>query len=34
MPTAYGVNVNIKEKSVDIVEMIENKIELSFWNIP
>jgi hypothetical protein len=29
-PTAYGVNVNIKDKSVDIVEIIEKRIEFPF----
>ena len=29
IPTAYGVNVNTNDKSVDIVVIIENKIEFS-----
>ena len=29
IPIAYGVIVNIKDKSVDIVTIIENNIELS-----
>tara|TARA_B100001093_G_scaffold519987_1_gene611890 strand:- start:14693 stop:14905 length:213 start_codon:yes stop_codon:yes gene_type:complete len=29
IPTAYGVNVNTKDKSVDMVDMMENRIEFS-----